>query len=149
MGRTIGAVIVGYLAMFAVVFVGLSAAYVALGADGSFKPNSYEISSTWAVVMIVVGIIAAVLGGVVAAAIGRTRKAVTALAVVVLILGLLSAIPAFMAEPPGERTADVGNMDAMMKAVTPVWVALLNAIIGAVGVLIGGSLMKPNSSIGR
>jgi hypothetical protein len=143
MGRTIAAVIVGYLAMFAIVFMGLTAAYSAMGADGAFKPNSYEISGTWAVVMLVVGIIAAVVGGVIAAAIGRSRKAVNSLAVVVLVLGLLCCvIPTLMAEPPGERIADVSSMDAMSKAVTPLWVLLVNPIIGVVGVLIGGSLRK-------
>lgn len=142
MGRTIAAVVVGYLAMFAIVFVGLSVGYVIMGTDGAFKPNSYEISAGWAVLMLVVGVIAALVGGLVAAAIGRTSASVIALAAVVLVLGLLSAIPTFTAKPPGERTADVSSMDAMMTAVTPVWAVIVNIIIGVVGVLIGGSSIK-------
>jgi hypothetical protein len=142
MGRTIAAVIVGYIAMFAVVFIGLTVAYLVMGTDGAFKPGSYDVSLAWIVVMIVVGLVAAVLGGLVAGAIARKPSGPVALAVVVLILGILAAIPVFTAEPAGPRTADVGNMDAMMKAVQPVWAALLNPVLGAVGVLIGGSFMK-------
>jgi hypothetical protein len=91
----------------------------------------------------VLGFVAAMIGGRVCSTIGRTAKASRALAGVVLVLGLLLAIPNVTASRPASqpvRTGDVGNMDAMQKAQQPAWVALLNPVIGAVGVLVGGRL---------
>jgi hypothetical protein len=94
--------------------------------------------------MSVVGLIAGILGGWVCAIIARTKRGANALAIVVLALGLLMAIPAFLAEPVTEpRGSDVSSMDAMMKAQTPPWITVVNPIIGAIGVLIGASLRRP------
>ena len=53
------------------------------------------------------------------------------LAGVVLVIGLLSAIPVLKAaDTPAEmRTGEVGNLDAMMKARQPAWVALANPFL--------------------
>ena len=53
--RTIGAVVLGYLAMALVVFVALSGAYLAVGADGAFRPGVYEVSALWIGISLVVG----------------------------------------------------------------------------------------------
>jgi hypothetical protein len=61
------------------------------------------------------------------------------LAVLVLVLGLAFAIPVLQQAPVTEpRTASVGNMEAMGKARQPPWAALLNPVIGVIGVLVGG-----------
>ena len=138
--RIIGGVIVGYLSMFVVVFISLTAAYLGMGADRAFKPGLYEVTGLWLAVMFVVSIVAALVGGKVCAVIAKSSKAVFALAGLVLVLGLLSAIPTLTA-PTGEpkpRTADVPNAEAMMSAKQPVWVALLMPVIGVVGTLAGG-----------
>lgn len=139
MMRTIGSVIAGYATMFIVVFVGLMVAYMVLGTDGAFKVGSFEPSLTWLVIMFVVGFVAAVGGGFVCRAIAKSNGAVKALVGVVLVLGLLSAIPAFMqSDEAPERTGDLAGMEAMGQARQPLWVALVNPIIGAAGALIGG-----------
>jgi len=138
--RIIGGVIVGYLSMFVVVFVSLTAAYLGMGADRAFKPGLYEVTGLWLAVMFVVSIVAALVGGKVCALIAKSPKAVFALAGLVLVLGLLSAIPTLTA-PAGEpkpRTGDVPNAEAMMSAKQPAWVALLMPVIGVVGTLAGG-----------
>ncbi len=143
MGRIIAGVVVGYVVMFVVVFSTFTVAYVVLAADGAFKPGSYEVSSAWIVVSFVLGLAAAAVGGYVCAVIAPRTKAALGLAAVVVGLGLLMALPVLMATPENTpRTADVPNMEAMMKAQQPAWVAILNPIVGAVGVLIGASLRK-------
>lgn len=142
--KTISSVILAYLVMFAVVFVGLTAAYLAMGADGAFEPGVYDVTTLWLGVMFVVSLGAAIAGGKVCVFIAKNSKAVFGLAGLVLILGLLSAVPALTASG-GEvkpRTRDVPNLEAMMKAKQPAWVALLLPVIGVAGVLAGGR-MKP------
>jgi len=135
-------VIVGYLAMFIVVFTSLTAAYLGMGADRAFKPGLYEVTTLWLAVMFIVSIVAALVGGKVCALIGKSQKAVFGLAGLVLVLGLLSAIPALTspAADPKLRTGGVPNMEAMMNAKQPVWVALLMPVIGVVGTLAGGRI---------
>jgi hypothetical protein len=138
--RKIAAVIVGYLVMFVVVFVCLTTAYLALGADRAFQPGSYEVTGLWLVVWFIVSVGAALAGGKVCALIGKTRGAVISLAIVVLILGVLSALPA-LKPPDGEpkpRTSGPTNLEAMMSAKQPNWVLFLTPVIGVVGVLAGG-----------
>jgi hypothetical protein len=141
--KAIGGVILGYVVLFVAVFVLLTAAYLAIGADGAFKPASYDVTPLWLVIWFVVSLGAAVAGGKVCAIIAKNAKAVLALAGIVLILGLCSATLVLMASDTGEakvRTGDVPNMEAMMNAKQPTWVALLTPLIGVAGVMIGGRL---------
>lgn len=141
--RAIGAVVVGYVVMFVLVFLTFSGLYLTLGADGAFEPGTYDVSVLWLVVSTVLSIFAALAGGFVCAAIARGGNAPLALAALVLVLGILMAIPVVTAPPSSEaRAADVPNMEAMMKAKTPVWVALLNPLIGAVGTIAGAKLRR-------
>jgi len=138
--RSIGAVVLGYVVMFVATFVIFTLAYLAMGADRAFLPGSYDISPAWVWIMMGGGLVAAVFGGWVCAAVGRNRAAPLVLAAVVLVLGILLVLPSVLGTPPdvGPRTAEVGNMQAMQSARTPHWLALLNPFIGAFGVLIGG-----------
>ncbi len=152
MGRAIGSVILGYLVMFAVVFVTFSLAYMAMGVDGAFRPGTYEVSGIWIVTSIVLGFVAAVLGGLVCGAIARSATPPKVLAAVVLVLGLILAVPVLTRSGEAEtkpRSAEVGTMEAMQEAVQPVWIALLNPVLGAVGVLVGAGLRKPQGRGGE
>ncbi len=143
MGRAIAAVIVGYVLMFIIVFVSFSVAFLAMGVDSAFRPGSYDVSGLWIVVSIVLGFIAAVIGGLVCAAIAKGGNASKALAAVVLVLGLIFAVPAITKSdeaPPAARTENVGPVEAMQQAQQPVWIALLNPLLGAVGVLVGAGI---------
>jgi hypothetical protein len=63
-----------------------------------------------------------------------------ALAGLVLVLGIIFAIPVLTApadEAPQARTGDVGNTEAMQNARQPDWLVILNPLLGATGVLIG------------
>jgi hypothetical protein len=139
MGRLFGSVIVGYIVMFCVVFLTFSGAYLALGPDRAFLPGSYEVSMLWNVLSVVLGFVAAVIGGMVCMMIAKDARGPKWLAVLVLVLGLAFAIPVLQQAPVTEpRTASVGNMEAMGKARQPPWAALLNPVIGVIGVLVGG-----------
>jgi hypothetical protein len=140
MGRKIGAVVLGYVTMFAGVFILFSTTYLLLGPGRSFQAGSCDVSAAWIIASIVLGFVAALLGGKVCLAVGKTRGTVQALAGLVIVLGLVFAIPVFTG--PGEASAvacdGLGGMEAMQEAIQPVWMALLNPVIGAVGVLLGG-----------
>src|SRR5688572_23714365 len=125
MARAIAGVVVGYLVMALTVMASFSAAYLAMGADATFKPGTFEPSALWIAVSFALGFIGAVLGGWVCAAIARTSTATTALAVILLVLGLLIAIPTLtQTVPPQPRLGPVGNMEAMRSGQTPAWVAV-------------------------
>lgn len=136
--RNVLAVVAGYFSMAAAVFLLLTSAYLAFGTERAFEPGSYKTSLAWCLTSLVLGIPAAVLGGWICARVALSPKAVTALLVVVAILGLLVAIPTFSTPAaPEARPANVPNLVAMNKAQTPPWVALLNIVVGVGGILIG------------
>ena len=142
--RAILAVIVGYVVMFLLVFAAFTCAYLLLGAEQSFKPNSYQASNRWIAMSFAVNIVVGVIGGLICAAIAKGGKAPLALAAVVFVLGLLLAIPAVTGrnEPPKVRAGNVSQLEAMQNAREPVWVPLTFPITGAIGVLIGGRLKR-------
>ncbi len=143
MWRNTGAVIVGYMVMFAVVFVTFSIAFLMMGTNGAFAEGSYDVTVLWLVVSFVLGLIAAVAGGFVCAAVAKGSKAPLALAGLVLVLGLLMALPVLTASDDGQpliREADVSTFDAMQQAKQPPWVALANPFVAVIGVLLGAKL---------
>ena len=145
MGRIIGAVVVGYVVMALLIFGTFTLAYLAMGADGAFKPSSYDATPLWLATSFALGLLAAVVAGFVCASIAKGTKAPAILAGAVLVLGLLMAIPvltARIANSPKVRSSEVGNMDAMMDAEQPAWVALLNPFVGAAGTLLGASFKR-------
>ncbi len=148
MGRVIVGVIVAYALMAVLIFALFTGAYLVLGPDRSFKPESYEPSVLWLAVSFALGLGAAIAAGFVAATIAPGTRVGPALAIVVIVLGLLMAIPNLTATPSTEaRTSTVGNMEAMMKTRQPAWVAVLNPFVGAAGVMIGARLRgRPKAS---
>ncbi len=96
MGRSVVAVIVAYISMFILnllVFVGL---YAFVGPAQAFKPASYLASNRWIAMSFVAIIITAIIAGLICAAIARGGRAPLALAIVVLVIGLVLAIPSVM-----------------------------------------------------
>lgn len=142
MGRTIVSAIAGYAVLFAVTFVTFSIAYLTMGADRAFLPGSYDVSVLWIAVSFILGSAAAALGGAVSAAIAKNRKGPIVLAGIVLALGLGMALAVATAPTQGlvERTAGVGNLEAMSRGVQPVWVAFVNPFLGVAGVWLGAGL---------
>lgn len=141
--RAVLAVIVGYVVMALLVFSSFSLAYLVMGADGAFRAGTYEVTPLWLVVSFIFSFIAAVVGGWICAAIARKSTAAKGFAAVVFILGLLVALSVLMASDdtrPQVREGKVGNIAAMQNAKQPAWVALMNALIAPVGILLGARL---------
>ena len=144
--RNIGGVILGYVIFALTIFLTFSAAYLLMGTSLAFEPGTYEPSTLWLVTSFVLGVAATILAGYVCAMIARGSRAPMALAVLVLVLGLLFAIPVLRAANNTRerltRPTEVSNMEAMQNAVQPGWAALLNPILGFAGVLAGASLRR-------
>ena len=110
----------------------------------SFQPGGWDVSFAWVVLSVVVGLIAAVAGGYVCVLITDHPKGAASLAGLVLALGIIMAIPVLLGGG-GEsvttpRPDTVGMFDAMSSAKQPTWIALLNPLLGAIGVMIGARL---------
>jgi len=143
--RAILAVVISYVLMFVLIFITFTCVYLLLGADGAFKPGTYDASNLWLAIAFLVNLVIAIIGGLICAAISKGGKARLGLAIVVFVMGLLLAIPSIMAQkanPNMVRAGNVSNMEAMTRAKEPVWVPLLFPFIGAAGVLIGGKLKR-------
>ena len=137
--------VVGYLVMaifIAVVFMG---AFLALGVERVFQPDSYEVSTLWLAISTGLSLCGAILGGYVCAAIGRSMRACQALAAIVVILGLLLCLPAMKrgSSGPNVRAGEIPDLQAMRLGVMPIWAHLLTPVLGAVGILLGARLRKP------
>jgi hypothetical protein len=145
MVRNILGVVLGYITMFAFVFITFTILYFILGAEGSFQSGTYEVSLIWIVISFMLGLAAAVLGGFICVLIAKNQKAALVLAGLVLVLGIAMTIPALgdaTNDVQEMRSADVPNLEAMQKAEQPPIVLLLNPIIGAFGVFAGSKLRK-------
>jgi len=142
--RAVLAVFVGYLVMALIVFTTFSLTYLLMGADGAFKPGTYEVTPLWLVVSFVFSFIAAVVGGWVCATIAGRATAPKGFAAVVFILGLIVALSVIMSSDTRSqiREGNVGNMAAMQNAKQPGWVALMNPLIAPAGILMGARLKK-------
>ena len=141
--KSILGVIVGYIVMAIFAFAIFTCAYLGLGVDRVFEPESYAVSTLWMVIMVAVALIGGILGGLICAAISKSKGACMAFAIIVLALGLIVAIPAAMKEHADTaRSGDVPNLTAMQMAQTPTWLLLLNPVLGAVGVMLGARMKK-------
>jgi hypothetical protein len=145
MARVISGVILGYLVMAAFIFATFTAMYLALGADRAFRPGTFDVSFAWIAGSLILSIVAAMIGGWLCGAVARSANAVSALAIVVLLLGIMSAVMEGQKRTAaaGVREGPVGNLDAMNQAVQPVWFSWLLPALGAGGVLLGGRKRLP------
>jgi hypothetical protein len=137
--RIVGSVVAGYLVMALAIMVLFLLAYPMLGVDRLFAPGTYDAAPGWILLSFIVGFACAAAGGWVAARIAP-GSGPRWLAGVVLVLGLIAAVPAAMNSDPargGPRPDGTSMADAMAHARQPGWVALLNPLIGAVGVMVG------------
>ena len=148
MVRAIVGVIVGYVVMTILIFLTFSAAYLGMGASRAFRPGAFDPSLFWIIISFFLSFVAALVGGYVCAAIAKSKRAAQILAGLVFIIGILVAIPVLTANDTrlNVRIGDVPNMEAMQKARTPGWVALMNPLIGAVGVMVGAGIRQARTS---
>jgi hypothetical protein len=142
--RKILGVIVGYVAMVILTFILLTVLYNVLGADGVFGPGHYQATTAWLGGAVVVTLLVSILGGYIAKAVGKSAGAVQMLAGLVFVLGMIVAVIIIFgpAKPMDARPAAITMFEAIAKIHEPVWVCIVNPIVGTIGVLIGGILRK-------
>jgi hypothetical protein len=143
MVRGILGVIFGYVVMFTVSFITLSATYMVLGQDRTFQIGSYLLTPLWLVFNAVFGLAAAVIAGKVCRLISGSGVVVYVMALSVFVLSLALAVPVLLgAEGTAPRTGEVSNFQAMASGKAPKWFALLSPFLSAGGVIIGGKQKK-------
>ena len=125
MGRNIGAALLGFVVMVVLVLV------LSLGL--LFVGESMVVAGS-----IVVGLVAAVIGGVVCAKVATDAKGVWILIGAVVVVGLGMALLAGFATDMALE-ADLADMESFEE---PGWLTWVNPFIGAVGVYIGARLAK-------
>ena len=140
--KSILAVIASYVVMFIFMFAAFTGCYLALGADGAFQTDSYEVSTVWIALTVVVCLLAGVVGGFLCATISKSKRTCQIFAFIVFFAGLLACIPAMKRNPdaPNVRAGEVSNLEAMGLAVSPMWLHLLTPVVSAAGVLLGARM---------
>jgi len=141
--KNAAAAIAGYIAMFAAAFVLFSIMWAVLGAERAFQPASWDISGAWTGGSIALGLIVAMSGGVTASKLGDGRQSVAILVGLVILVGILGALPEASSASP--RPAEITMFDAMAQAKQPTWLLWLNPVFGVVGVLLGAKLVARSS----
>lgn len=142
--RSILAIIASYVVMFIFLFAAFTGCYFALGAEGAFQTDSYEVSTIWIALTVVVCLLAGTIGGFLCAAISQSKRTCQVFAFIVFFLGLLACIPAMKRSPdaPNVRAGEVSNLEAMKLAVSPMWLHLLTPVVSAAGVLLGARMKR-------
>jgi cytochrome bd-type quinol oxidase subunit 2 len=141
--KSILAVIASYVVMFIFMFAAFTGCYFALGTEGTFQTDSYNVTTVWIALTVVVCLLAGIVGGFLCAAISKSKRTCQIFAVIVFFIGLLACcIPAMQRSPdaPNVRAGEVSNLDAMGLAVSPMWLNLLTPVISAAGVLLGARM---------
>jgi hypothetical protein len=145
MARTIIGVIVGYVLMFILNICAFVTMYAVLGQDQSFEPGLYLASTKWIVGTFVICLITGTIAGLICAVIARGGRSSLVLAAVVIVLGLLLAIPGMMKGQINSklvRSGDTPSMQAAQLAYYPAWCPFAFPFLSAIGVLVGGKLKR-------
>jgi hypothetical protein len=142
--RAIASAILGYVVMAAGVIGGIAALWFSLGSRFAFADNSSMASTQWSVATLLMGFLAALVGGSVATKAGGpvAQRAVRILVILLLVLGTAQWVMQFDRAPaplpPGKTLDDLTFMEAGQYAVSPSWYNAAIVLVGAVGVAIGG-----------
>ena len=139
--RNVGGAVLGSVVMAGAVVLLLSGLWAVLGAEGAFRPGSWEVSGAWLFGSIVVGLLAAVIGGMVCTCVAADDRGLLMLMALVLVLGVYLAL----ANPPaaeGIRPPAVDMADPMNSVRQPTWLAWLNPVIGVAGAFAGSRLVR-------
>jgi cytochrome bd-type quinol oxidase subunit 2 len=142
MVKSILAIIASCVVMVIFLFAAFTGCYLALGAEGTFQTDSYEVSTIWIALTVVVCLLAGIIGGFLCAAISKSKRTCQIFAFIVFFGSLLACIPAMKRNPdaPNVRAGEVSNVDAMRLQVSPMWLHLLTPMVSAAGVLLGARL---------
>lgn len=137
--RSILAVVVSYIVMFVLIVTVFMGLWYGMGPDRLLEPGVWKGNLFLCIAAPSITILAGLFGGWLCAKIGRGSGPVMALAAVVLVLGAAMAVFTLQKpEPTGPRPAGMTVEQIMKDGREPTWLAILNPIIGAGAVLVGG-----------
>jgi hypothetical protein len=140
--RSILGGIVGYAAISLFFFAAFAGVYFTLGVERIFQSDSYQVSTLWLALSAVISLVGCALGGYICAAISGSKRTCELFAAIVLIILVAFCIPKIRDPNPHVRAGDVSYMDAMRLTQMPLWMHVLNPVLGAVGVLLGARMKK-------
>lgn len=149
MGRVIGSAVTGYVVTFAMVFVLMTLAWFTVGADGAFLPGVWDVTPLWLALLLAGALAAAIAGGYVTATMTSDPRAPRILIGIIVVLGIVFALPVLMSDATTARlprSDTLAMFDAMTNGKQPAWVAVLNPVLGVIGVLVGARIRagRPN-----
>ena len=143
--RAVAGFLAGWLAMGLVVFGLFLVGPLVLGIERVFEPGLYQATPLWIGLAMGIGLLGAMLGGWVAARLGRGRGPAVALAVLVVVSTILSELSrkpetdATAVRPPGQSVLEV-LMESREHAFEPLVTRVTNPIVGLLGLWLGASL---------
>ncbi len=146
MWRVIAGPISGYIAMVVCVILCIAIVWFSLGPAFAFEDNTFNASLGWTITMLICGLGAAVVGGIVAKTVGGNSKAVVGLAGLILVMGVLTIVGQSMSDPvlppEGMKPDGLSFNEAGQYAKSPMWYNYSIIVAGIIGALVGGSLIK-------
>ena len=142
--KAILAIIVSYLVMFVLFLAIFVGCYFALGIERVFQPDSYEVSTLWVILTLVIAFLVSMFAGYLCAAISRNWRACQVFALIVFFLALWQCISGMKrdSEGPNVRAGEVTYLEAIGHAVSPRWLHFVNPIVNGVGVLLGARMKR-------
>ena len=143
--KSILAIIVSYIVGNLVFFGIVTGCFFLLGVERVFQPDSYEVSSAWVALTLIVSFLGAMVAGYVCLWISHSSRTCQVLALIVLMFASISCIVQLRRinpDAPNIRAGEVGYLDAMKLGVPPRWLPFVNPIVGCMGVLIGARMRR-------
>ena len=139
------ALIISYVVGNVVFFALVTGCFFLLGVERVFAPDSYEVSTVWVVLTLIISLLGAVVAGYICLSISHSWRTCQVLALLVLMFTSISCIVQLRRinpDAPNIRAGEVGYYDAMKLGVPPRWLPFVNPIVGCMGVLIGARLKR-------
>jgi hypothetical protein len=140
--RGIAGVIVGFIVMVIGVVATFGITIGVMGLEGVSQPGTFWTTNTFNIIVLIGGFIAALLGGWACGLIARNSKAAIVLAIIVVVMGIFTAVQNMNKPDPPARTGAITREDMMKHGKEPNWFAFGKVIAGALGVMVGSGLVS-------
>jgi len=142
--RSILAIIVSYVVLFVLFMAIFTGCYFILGIERVFQPDSYEVSTLWIILTLVIALLVTMFAGYLCAAISKNWRACQVFALIVFLLALWRCFSGMKrdSEGPNVRAGDVTYLEAISHAVTPMWLHFVNPIVNGAGILLGARMKR-------
>jgi hypothetical protein len=142
--KNIAAIIVSYIVMFIFFMAVFTGCYFALGVERVFQPDSYEVSTLWIILTLVLALLGTMLAGYLCAVISKSWRTCQVFALIIFLLTLWQCFSVVRrnSEGPNVRAGEVGYLEAIGLAVTPMWLHFVNPVISGAGILLGARMKR-------